>query len=183
MSASTKWLIGEIALISVSMTVLGIGGYSLLFPYRWHVFLHILGAVLFMGNIIVSALWMVAAEQSGDRAALRFAAGALNWADVIFTAPGILLLLVNGFILAYAAWGGLAQGWIVLALALFILSGVVWAVFLIPLQTRLIALSSQSDAPPAAFFSALRRWYVWGAVATISPLASLVLMVFKPQLW
>lgn len=183
MSASTKWLIGEIALISVSMTALGIGGYSLLFPYRWHVFLHILGAVLFMGNIIVSALWMVVTEQSGDRAALRVAAGALNWADVVFTAPGIFLLLVNGFILAYAAWGGLAQSWIVLALALFILSGVVWAVFLIPLQTHLIALSSQSDALPVAFFSTLRRWYIGGAVATISPLASLVLMVFKPRLW
>jgi uncharacterized membrane protein len=183
MSASTKWLIGEIVLISVAMTVLGIGGYPLLLPYGWHVFLHVLGAVLFMGNIIVSALWMVIAEQSGDKAAMRFAAGALNWADVVFTAPGIFLLLVNGFILAYAAWDGLTQSWIISALMLFILSGVIWAVFLIPLQARLIALSSSADALPATFFSALRRWYVWGTVATITPLVSLFLMVFKPQLW
>lgn len=165
------------------MTVLGIGGYPLLLPYGWHVFLHVLGAVLFMGNIIVSALWMVIAEQSDDRAALRFASGALNWADVAFTAPGIFLLLVNGLILAYTAWGGLTQSWIILALGLFILSGVVWAVLLIPLQARLIKLSTPSGAIPATFFSALRRWYVWGAVATISPLVSLVLMVFKPELW
>jgi uncharacterized membrane protein len=114
---------------------------------------------------------------------LRFAAGALNWADVVFTAPGIFLLLVNGFILAYAAWGGLTQSWIIAALMLFILSGLIWAVFLIPLQARLIALSSSADALPATFFSALRRWYVWGTVATITPLVSLFLMVFKPQLW
>lgn len=183
MSASTKWLIGEITLIAVSSTVLGIFGYPLLFSYGWHVFLHVLGAVLFMGNIIVSALWMVFAEQSGDKAALRFAAGALNWADVVFTAPGIFLLLLNGFILSYAAWGGLTQGWIALALGLFILSGVIWAVFLIPLQARLIKLSSQPDSLPAAFFSALHRWYFWGAIATLTPLASLFLMVFKPHLW
>lgn len=183
MNASTKWLIGEIILIAVSSTVMGVLGYPLLFPYGWHVFLHVLGAVLFMGNIIVSALWMVFAEQSGDKAALSFAVGALNWADVVFTAPGIFLLLLNGFILSYAAWGGLTQGWIVLALGLFILSGVLWAVFLIPLQARLIKLSSQADSLPAVFFSDLHRWYFWGAIATLTPLASLFLMVFKPQLW
>src|SRR5256885_14448326 len=29
-----------------------------LFPYTWHMLLHILGAVLFLGNLIVTAGWM-----------------------------------------------------------------------------------------------------------------------------
>src|SRR4051812_10045063 len=98
MHTSTKWLIGEIVVIGVIITLL-----------------NIVGAVLLMSNIIVTAVWLVLAEQTRNTATLHFAAKAVNWADVFFTAPGILLLLANGQILAQAAWGGLRASWVVLA--------------------------------------------------------------------
>jgi uncharacterized membrane protein len=59
--------------------------------------------------------------------------------------------------------------------------------FLVKYQPRLIQLSTQpvlSGEPlPEAFYQVLHRWYTAGTVATILPLISLVLMVFKPQLW
>jgi hypothetical protein len=91
MPTSTKWLIGE--LISSSITLLNIAGYPLLVPYPWHKLLHILGAIIFVGNIIVTAVWLVLAEQTRDKMTLHFASKAVNWADVCFTAPGVLLLL------------------------------------------------------------------------------------------
>ena len=185
--ASTKWLLGEVAIIGVVITVLNIAGHPQFLPYQWHKLFHIVGAVLFLGNIIVTAVWLVLAEQTRNTATLHFAAKAVNWADVFFTAPGILLLLANGQIMANAAWGGVSASWIAVALGLFVLSGIIWAGFLLRFQHRLIQVSAQaagSDAPlPPAFFRVLHAWYIAGTVATVSPLVSLVLMVVKPELW
>ena len=187
MHTSTKWLLGEISGIGIVITLLNIAGHPQFLPYQWHKLLHIVGAILFLGNIIVTAVWLALAEQTRNQATLHFAAKAVNWADVFFTAPGILLLLANGQIMATAAWGGVTASWVVLALGLFVLSGIVWAVFLLRFQHRLIHLSAvpaRSGAPlPAAFFQVLHAWYIAGIVATASPLVSLVLMVVKPELW
>jgi uncharacterized membrane protein len=184
---STKWLIGQIVAISLVITLLNVLGHPQFLPYAWHKLLHIVGAVLFMGNIVVTAVWLVLAGQTKDTRTLHFAAKTVNWADVFFTAPGILLLLANGQILAQAAWGGLRASWVVLAFGLFIFSGIVWIAFLVRLQHRLIQLSAlpaTSGTPlPAPFFRALHAWYIAGSVATISPILSLVLMVVKPTFW
>ncbi len=187
MHTSIKWLLGEIAAIGVIIAALNIAGHPQFLPYPWHKLLHIAGAVLFLGNIIVTAVWMALAEQTENQATLHFAAKAVSWADVFFTAPGILLLLTNGQIMARVAWGGLSASWLVLALGLFVVSGILWAGFLLRYQHRLIQLSArpaESSAPlPAAFFRVLHAWYIAGIAATVSPLVSLVLMVVKPNLW
>ena len=186
MHTSTKWLIGEIAITVFVLTLLGITNYAPLFPYAVHKVLHIFGAVIFLGNIIVTGVWMFLAERAQEVATLRFASKVVNWADVLFTAPGVLLLLANGLILA-TTWGGiLGVSWITVALVLFTLSGVVWAGFLIPDQNRLIRLSANAQAGetlPKEYFQALHRWYFWGIVATVLPLISLGFMVIKPKFW
>jgi hypothetical protein len=40
--------------------------------------------------------------------------------------------------------------------------------------------SDYADSPPSEFFSALRKWYFWGALAIALPICSLYLMVNKP---
>lgn len=183
---STKWLIGEIALTATLIAVLAVAGFPLLIPYGWHRLLHTVGAVIFLGNIIVTGVWMLQAERSNDWSTLRFASRAVNWADVIFTAPGVMLLLANGLIMAPVR-GGLSTSWIAVALGLFLLSGVIWGVFLIRYQEQLIRLSSDASEeqgpPPAAFLRVLHRWYAWGTAAIILPLLSLGLMVLKPTFW
>jgi uncharacterized membrane protein len=186
MHSSTKWLIAEIAVISVVLTLLGFAGYPSLLPYEWHKLLHIFGAVIFLGNIIVTGVWMFLAERNRERATLHFASEVVNWADVLFTAPGVLLVLVNGLIMV-TRWGGIGTSWVAVGLGLFTLSGIVWVGFLLRYQNRLIQLSSNpvvsGEQLPEAFFQTLHRWYFWGIVATILPLISLVLMVVKPRFW
>jgi len=184
---STKWLIGLIVLQALILLPLASGyEYRLFLPYNWLKVLHITGAVLFLGNIIVTGLWMVSAERTRSTAVLKFGAQAVNWLDVFFTAPGVILLLGTGLPLA-SQWGGVAHTpWVQAALALFLLSGVVWVGLLIPDQHRMIKLSAPVglDEPlPPAFFRSLHRWYFWGTVATVLPLVSLFLMVLKPNLW
>ncbi len=179
MHASTKWLIGEIVLVVLVIVVLGMLGHPAVFPYLWHKMLHNLGAVLLLGNIIITAVWIVMAEQTGSRDVLRFAAQAVNWMDVFFTVPGIFLLVWNGDVLA-VQWGGvLGAGWITLSLAIFLLSGILWLGFLIRCQHRLIVLSREENPGPE-FFRVLHAWYFWGAVATLLPLISLAIMFLKP---
>ena len=159
--------------------------YPLIFPYNWHKVLHILGAVLFLGNIIVTGLWMAWAEQTKNASVLRFASKVVNWADVIFTAPGIILLLWNGLTLSKTWGGALETSWIMIALGLFGASGIVWLAFLVPDQHRLIKISHSqlnADILPPEFYSTLHGWYFWGIVATILPLISLAFMVLKPEL-
>ena len=49
-----------------------------LFPYRWHTFLHIAGAVVFLGNIIVTAAWMLMAERTRSVNVIHFSAKPLS---------------------------------------------------------------------------------------------------------
>ena len=81
-------------------------------------------------------------------------------------------------------WGALHQlSWITVALWLLTASGVIWVGILIPVQHRMAVFSDPTDypdSPPSEFFSALRKWYFWGALAIALPLCSLYLMVNKP---
>ena len=158
-----------------------------LFPYQWHVFLHIAGAVVFLGNIIVTGVWMLLAERTRSIPVIHFSAKAVIRADFLFTLPGVLLLVMNGLVMVVARWGGWDAfhqvSWITIALALFIASGVIWLGILIPVQHRMAVFSDPldyPDAPPSQFFSAIHRWYFWGGLAIALPLCSLYLMVHKP---
>jgi len=184
MHRSTKWLVGllvVVGLVGLPAARVGAGHpLPLLLPYNWHKWLHILGAVLFLGNIIVTGFWMLLAERKGNDASIRFAAVAVNWADVFFTAPGVILLLGNGILLSQQ-WGGLYHAaWIRIALLLFTLSGAVWVAALIPLQNRLARWAETPGSLPSSFHEALHWWYFWGVVATLLPLGSMILMVVKP---
>src|SRR5438309_9952924 len=77
-----------------------------LFPYNWHLMLHILGAVLFLGNITVTAAWMTWAVGQKDTRVAAFASAGVNRADRWFTSPGMILLLLNRLALTNLAWGG-----------------------------------------------------------------------------
>jgi uncharacterized membrane protein len=148
-------------------------------PYNWHKWLHIFGAVLFLGNIIVTAFWMVFAIRTKQDPLIRFAAVAINWADVFFTAPGVILLFGNGMLLSQE-WGNpIKTGWIAFALALFILSGLLWIGFLIPVQDRMARLAEGREPLGPEFFTNVRKWYFFGIIGTILPLISMALMVLK----
>lgn len=161
-----------------------------IYGFYWHLTLHIFGAIIFIGNIIVTAVWMILAEQTRDARTIQFATRAINRADLFFTAPGVILVLLNGLALASMRWGGWGDfydhSWITAALILFSLSGIIWVALLLPHQIkmeRVTARNGDGRELPGDFYSLLHRWYLWGGIATILPLVSLFLMVNKPDLW
>lgn len=187
MDRSTKWLIGMVVIIFLMPVVTtflpkaSTDENKLL--HDFYKSLHILGAVLFLGNIIITGVWMFLAEKSKNINIIQFGVKAVNWMDVFFTAPGAALILLSGFIQAEHHGGVYTQSWILAGLMLFSLSGIIWLLALIPDQHRLIKLSSESNKLPRKFYEVLHRWYFWGIIATILPLISLAIMVLKPKLW
>ncbi len=183
---STKWLLGELVVMGVAMGVLGALGFPLLMPYRWHLLLHTSGALMLLGNIIVTGVWMTLAVRTHDMSTIRFAAKTVNWMDVAFTIPGILLIVWNGLTIV-DRWGGVfGQSWIVLGSILFSTSGVVYVALIVPDQERLIRLSASAEAPRGPdqrFLRVFRRWGIFGLIAIILPLTAYALMVLRPALW
>ncbi|WP_409340730.1 DUF2269 family protein [Paenibacillus sp. MBLB4367] len=148
------------------------------------IFLHVLGAVLFLGNVITAAFWKLSAERGNDLAHLRRVARNVMLADYWFTLPGVVLLLATGHIMASLKGYSLAElSWMTVSEALFALSGLIWAAVLIPAQRRMIkesALPGTIADLSASYRKASRRWDVFGTIVIVIPLFVLYLMLVKP---
>lgn len=155
--------------------------------HQTFVLLHVFGAILFMGNIIVTAMWMANAKRTRDASVLYFASRMVMRADAVLTLPGIMLILVPG-LLSLGPWGGFPTAtWAEMSLALFIVSGVIWGALLLPLQKRMVRMTREAVELKIGlsdqYYGVLTRWNMWGGIATLLPLVALYLMVFKPHLW
>jgi uncharacterized membrane protein len=148
----------------------------------WNLFMHVFGAVLFLGNMIVTAAWMSLARRSRNAEALRLGVHGVNFTDAIFTTPGALLLLINGGILS-APYFKTNWHWLAAGIALYILSGAVWGMAVIPAQKKLAQAMSRMPAGgpiPTECDALMAKWFRFGGIATLLPLIALALMVFKP---
>jgi len=151
------------------------------YGYMWNLFMHIFGAILFMGNIIVTAAWLSMAKRSGSGGAVQMATRSVVVTDVMFTLPGSMLLLLNGGIMG-TVWFKEKAPWIFASIALFLLSAIIWVAVLVPLQRRMVALS-QSEPTGPEMAALMGKWFRFGGIATLLPFITLVLMVAKPKLW
>jgi uncharacterized membrane protein len=147
--------------------------------------LHIVGAVLFLGNIIVTAWWKVMADRTRDPSVIAFAQRQVTLTDLVFTAGGAALLLGAGW--GNAALHGMdvpAIRWLAWGFGLFIASGAIWVAILIPIQIKQAHMAKQfanGGAIPDDYWRLTRLWNMFGAIATILPLINIYWMVFKPS--
>ena len=147
--------------------------------------LHILGVVLFVGNIIVTALWKTLADRTRNPPVVAYAQRLVTVTDIAFTATGVLLIIVAGQVMA-REYGGVFGGplWLTLGWSLFIASGVIWLLALIPIEVMQERLArSFRDGPtiPDRYWRLSRLWTIFGVIATALPLINIYLMVFKPD--
>lgn len=144
--------------------------------------LHILGAVLFVGNAVVTGMWKAMADRTREPKIIAYAQRLVTQTDWVFTAGGVMLVLIGGFGAAAVNGTSLLSPWVVAGLALLIASGAIWHFVLIPIQRKLgrMAREFAGGGPiPEEFWRLERRWAVYGSAASILPLAAIVDMVFK----
>jgi len=146
--------------------------------------LHILGVVVFLGNIVVTGVWKALADRTRNPAVIGYAQRLVIVTDIAFTATGAALIAVSGPVLAEDFGGVGGPAWITWGLALFAASGVIWVGILIPIQivqARLARTFSSGGEIPDRYWSLARAWNVFGTIATLLPLVNLYLMTFKPE--
>lgn len=145
--------------------------------------LHLLGVVLFLGNITVTAVWKVLADRTRHPQTIAYSQRLVTITDLVFTAAGAVLIVVTGRLMAERHGGIDAASWITWGWWLFIVSGILWVLLLIPIQVMQARLAKQfalTNNIPEEYWVLSKWWGVVGLTATVLPLMNLYFMVFKP---
>ncbi len=147
--------------------------------------LHIAAVVLFLGNIVTGLFWHAHAARTRDPHLLAHAMAGIIRSDRLFTLPGVIAIVGAGVALAMIErLPMLRTGWIAWTIALLVVSGIVFMARVAPLQRELLATATEGartgDFDFARYRARALAWEAWGAVALLTPVAGLVLMVVKP---
>ena len=142
--------------------------------------LHVVCAVLWLGNFVVTGVWSARAFATRQTELRAFAAREILFTDAIFTLVFGTAVTVSGILLA--GWEGVAMWetrWTRVALETVAGAGLVWLFVLLPLEVRLWRLSRQASSS-AALRTAFVTWNVVGWLVTIALFGVIYLMLGKP---
>ena len=149
---------------------------------RW---LHVIGATVLLGAGAGIAFFMVMAVRTRSPTLIAHVAQTVVVADLVFTATAVIVQPITGALLARQLGWSLTEGWIVLALALYVLTGLFWLP-VVAIQLRLRDLARGADATggdlPPAFHRLYRIWFACGVPAFAAVLAIAWLMVARPSI-
>ena len=151
--------------------------------YLWLKTIHILGVILFLGNIIVTGWWKIMADKTRNPQIIAFAQRQVTLTDFIFTGGGVVILLVAGMAEMGIYHLSFSAKWLSQGMLMFVLSGIIWVAILIPAQIKQAQMAkvfmTTSDIPEL-YWTLCKRWNIFGAIAILLPLVNLYWMVFKP---
>lgn len=144
--------------------------------------IHIIGAIIFLGNLTVGPFWKMHAERSKNPKKIADTLDGIIKADRYFTMPGISIVIIFG--IGAALHGGynlITTAWIFWSLILIIISGAAFMAKVVPVQKKMLALAQNEEEFNWDEYRRLaKKWDLWGSIATLAPYISVVLMVIKP---
>jgi uncharacterized membrane protein len=147
-------------------------------------FLHVLGVILLIGNVTITAFWKVFADRTGKPTLVAHAQHLVTVTDWIFTLSGIVLIVAGGYgMVVLGNVDPLGQRWLVWGQFLFLLSGMVWLGVLVPVQiqqARMAKSFAEGKAIPDGYWRRGRVWLVCGVGATVPLIAATFVMIAKP---
>ena len=138
-------------------------------------FVHVLGAVLLLGNVVVSGIWAALGMRRDAGVSPQAVARGVIVTDWCFTLPGGALITASGVTMAVLSglplWGTpfVRWGWIGLGT-----STALWLFILVPLQRAWVRAESVETARLM-----YRRWSVVGWMATVPLVAALWAMATR----
>ena len=108
---------------------------------RWA---HVLGACVLLGTGAGIAFFMVMAHRSRNPALIAHTASVVVIADTVFTATAVVMQPLTGIALASIIGWSLTEGWIVISLGLYVITGLFWLpVVWIQIRLRDLARSAE----------------------------------------
>jgi uncharacterized membrane protein len=146
-------------------------------------FLHVLGVLLLVGNVTITAYWKVFADRTRDPSLVAHSQRAVIYADWFFTLPGIILILVGGYgMVLHAGLDPFGSAWLIWGQVLFLVSGLIWLSILVPAQIRQSRIARSFTAGsqvPESYWRDGRLWLMWGIAATVPLIAAIYVMIDK----
>lgn len=148
-------------------------------------YLHLIGAAVLLGTGAGIAFFMLMAHRTGNAAIVAGVARIVVMADFLFTATAVTFQPVTGVALAWEAGHSLSDGWIVLSIALYLLTGTFWLP-VVAMQMRMRALAEAASASgqplPERYHRLFRLWFACGFPAFAAVLAIFWLMMTRPAI-
>ena len=148
--------------------------------------LHVVSVIVFMGNIVTGLFWAARAHKTRDFLLIATTFEGIIRSDRWFTIPGVIGILIGGFSAAIdGKFPILGTGWILWSIVLFSISGVVFSVWIVPLQRKIAEFARGADTSEESWQGhrkMYKKWELWGLLAMIAPVAAVVIMVLKPSL-
>lgn len=149
---------------------------------RW---LHVIGACVLLGTGAGIAFFMLTAHRTGEPAIIAHTARTVVIADWVFTATAVIAQPITGALLAQSVGWRLSEGWIVVSLALYVVTGAFWlpVVWMQHRMRRLAETAAANEALLAAEYHKLfRAWFLCGIPAFVAVLGILWLMLARPAI-
>lgn len=155
-------------------------------PYLALKFLHIIGATVLLGTGAGIAFFMLLAHRTGEAAVVASVARIVVIADFLFTATAVIAQPITGVLLAWSMGYALDESWIVLSVALYLVTGAFWLpVVWMQMRMRDLAAAAarEGQALSEDYQRLFRLWFASGFPAFAAVLATFWLMTAKPQVW
>lgn len=149
--------------------------------------LHVLAVVLFLGNLATSLFWAAHAHRTRDPRLIAHAFAGIRRADLWFTLPGAVGILVGGVAVALRLQLDVfGTGWILWGMGLLGIGLVVLATVRAGLQRdihdELIGLDDTDDVAWSEHDLLYGYWRSWTLIGIAAPLLAVLLMVYRPPL-
>lgn len=154
----------------------------------WIIFLrwaHVIGACVLLGAGAGIAFFMLMAHRTGDARLVAGVARIVVIADWIFTASAVVIQPITGYLLASKLNWPMTEGWIVISLALYVITGAFWVpvVWMQARMQKLAAAAAASGEPlPPAYHRLFRLWFAFGFPAFAAVLTIIWLMLARPSI-
>ena len=151
-------------------------------------FVHVIGAAVLLGTGAGIAFFMLLAHRDGRPQVVAGVARIVVIADFLFTATAVVAQPVTGVWLALHVGYPLTEGWILLSIVLYLVTGAFWLpVVWMQMRLRDLADEAVRDGTrlPDDYHRLFRLWFAFGFPAFAAVLAIFWLMIQRPSfvLW
>ena len=146
-------------------------------------YLHVIGASVLLGTGAGIAFFMLVAHLRRDIAVIAGTARIVVLADLVFTTTAVVAQPITGVALVWHVGYSLTQGWIVLSILLYLVTGAFWLpVVWMQARMRDIAVAALRDGAqlPPAYHRLFWTWFAFGFPAFAAVAGIFWLMIARP---
>jgi uncharacterized membrane protein len=149
----------------------------------WIHFIHVLGAIIWVGGGVMLSLIGARARKSDDPRLIREFARTLSYVGLRVLTPAVVALLLSGLwlVLTGSEWK-FTQLWVLLGLGSFIAAFLIGAIYLSRIAIQLDRVAAGTDLNLQTARDLLGRWMVGYQVILLILVFAVWDMVFKPGL-